>query len=356
MLLLFVIIVVANANYCDPPKLDLIKLNNYTLKHVSTIIRHGDRASVMDIGKYLQCENGQCVSTQLTNKGIEQHKQLGIFMREYLDSYQFFDNPNNATIQIRSTNTQRTISSTNAFISTFVNNSFINYNGVEIRTKNDSLCYKHFECPLINKLISEQDDLLFLHDYNESMQNVSKKFERITQLGVEERNKLVFYADYTNCLRCHNLSFPCYNGECLDRNDHEKMNSFVVEWFKKHSSHPYLAKLEGSPMFKELLINIENSLNCNNANCSKYHHYTGHDYTLYPLLTLLGQNITEWIPYASYMIFEVFEKEELFIRISFNSKPIKFSKCEQNNDGLYSWRCFKAEIQKEFTDYIDCFN
>ena len=79
-------------------------------------------------------------------------------------------------------------------------------------------------------------------------------------------------------------------------------------------------------------------------NAVKLNLYSGHDTTLLPLLSALGIDISNWPPYASNIIFELYRKNvsgksEYFVKVLYNGE-------EQRVTGEYSTMCPLATFIK----------
>ena len=196
---------------------------------------------------------------------------------------------------------------------------------------------------------------------NQSRKSIRETEEKVIRVFNFKANemKLDHYVDIFNCRICHHNELPCRNGECVT------MDDYNVMWKQSRYENKYLyrkqlAAVQIGYFMNELLDRIDSVLN--STSTFIYEHYSGHDTTLFPLLSLFDFDLsTQWPPYASFLNLEYFHKEEkskcindIYIRITLNNKILKLP-LTSHGDGMYSYKEFRKHMM-EYLSNIECNN
>ena len=91
----------------------------------------------------------------------------------------------------------------------------------------------------------------------------------------------------------------------------------------------------------------------------KMYLYGGHDSGVIPIIGALGYDITEWVPYADIVAFELFKRKsngQYFVLMSYNGEILAPSMCDcdANEYQLCSWNKFKDFMQKVTPTQSEC--
>ncbi|KAL7719097.1 Lysophosphatidic acid phosphatase type 6 [Entamoeba marina] len=384
---LFTALVVSSyANYCQAPLPKMVHVPpDFKIVFVQTLARHGDRSPMNSFdgdNAYYNCSSesssslrlgdefgtatntqkvnvvdkkrnifaqkhfwsGNCEVTQLTSKGIQQHHELGKAQREkYLKMGLIPSTYDDSKIYIRSTEKSRTIQSSQAFTQTFYPTSTRSNNEaipihvtpieIEVMRPNRNLC------KAIGKKESDvYKNFAIINETRSAIKEVEEKAIRV--LGFRSKYQwLEDYIDILNCRICSGIELPCRNGECLTRDD------FDVLWYQTQLENRYLyrndglAQLQNGFFLRELIESADMVFNGTSSHV--YEHYTGHDSTLIPFLSLIGQDVFIWPPYASHIDIEHYMKgNEKYVRVVYNNGVLQLPFCEQQN-GFCKWNEYR---------------
>jgi acid phosphatase len=160
---------------------------------------------------------------------------------------------------------------------------------------------------LCDKISIEEQNTYNIKEVAETraqVRDIEEKFIRI--LGFKSKHPwLEDYVELIQCRKCHHFSFPCRNGECITQDDFDKL------WYQTQFENRYLYRADGLAQlqlgfFMEDLINRADAA-LNGSSQFVYEHYTGHDSTLIPFISLIGEDVFIWPPYASHIDIELYE-------------------------------------------------
>jgi hypothetical protein len=143
---------------------------------------------------------------------------------------------------------------------------------------------------------------------------------------------------------CHGMPLPSVNGEPLFRDDEmQKLAKFVdfEAALKNGDAGPVslkAAQMTSRGMLEEVMDRIQRPPQ------HKFFLYSAHDTTILNLLGALDAENKSWPPYASNMIFEVWQQaDEVFLRIIYNGDIVKVKK---------NWCDFRRCSMNRFIDFF----
>ncbi|KAL7714621.1 Acid phosphatase [Entamoeba marina] len=327
---------------CHPPTFNYKTLKDYQTKKVLILTRHGNRASLVNDQVLNICNGvkGGCRDAELTDIGKNQLFSLGQNIQK---TFNFTEKLSLNNILIQSSNSQRTIESAIQFSSGLLGEKFLKN---ELTINSNILPYcDNYEC---NNIVQQHHNSFF--DINPQVENVLQKFKRILHY-LDITNTMYSYFivfDHMTARMCSGMELPCYNGECILENDLSLLTTFN-EYVYLHRHSKEIASYESANLILDITKELNGDFNCNNGTCNvNYQHFltlfSGHDNTIIDVLHLLGVDVFEWIPFASNIIFEVVEKENVqYVRAFYNSNKIRLctshkSLCElkEFNDWMHS--------------------
>ncbi|XP_028391161.1 counting factor 60-like [Dendronephthya gigantea] len=379
---LFLIIAITALNYCaadlppycGPDSGDYPKSSGGKLLQVHLVARHGDRiqanagqcwkgdehlwdclltdAITPTINRdqhYLRVERlyrkvfytgreevpGNCALGQLTSIGFKQQLSNGENYRKiYVESG--FLSPNFSSVEhrVRSTNMFRTLQSAQGFMTGMFPPSqpVVGRAGImDINTMdgtyenmypNDKLCPKSKD--YITAYFKSQD---FLDHYN----SVSKQLVEDLQKALDDETftyqDIFMLFDCLNVFKCHEVDTPAGITQDLYQRVSEEV-TYVFYQMYAYPSPAEAAKVGIGFFIKEVQQEIEAKI----AMESKLDFilYSGHDVTLMTLLLAFNVSDGVWPPYASQMIFEVYQMTDNShtMRILYNGKVMKLPFCD----------------------------
>ncbi|XP_066297179.1 2-phosphoxylose phosphatase 1-like [Branchiostoma lanceolatum] len=131
---------------------------------------------------------------------------------------------------------------------------------------------------------------------------------------------------------CNRLELPCttHTQACLEREHARNVLKFINqdEQQRRESFNNY-SRLAIQPLLSSIAKRMER-LAEEKADFAKFVVYSGHDMTMTPLLSVLGLTHARWVPYASHVVMEMWERDRHEEQTSFekNSTLTKPRKLE----------------------------
>jgi len=391
--LIAVLVLCASADYtsyCQAPLPKYIPPSNgLTLRQVAVFSRHGDRSPIHalphqrseskvvwtcdqhiisgtntsgngDIGltyaSYMPLNNiwaskqgawhGNCYPGQLTKKGAVMTYQLGQALREvYVNQFKLLPATlDSSLLYLRATHVPRAQQSLFSIIQGL-------YPAATRRTPQtaipfhvvsdayETLLPNSGACPRINQL----------HKIARQQSGWEKELKKTTPIinkavsitgtkgsSLDSPNAVTSWLDVLYTRLCNDMPLPCKGNECITKGEANTIGdvaTYIVnhEYDVNTSGCGYeAAKLTAGPMLQELLGFQEKMIGGDPA-APRYVHFSAHDTTLIPLMAALQNHAPDYIPYASTIIFELFESKvnngNFFIRAMLNNKPLLIPGC-----------------------------
>jgi len=271
---------------------------------------------------------GNCSLGQLTEKGIQQHLQLGSQLRSlYVDDYEFLPSQLDLdTIWVRSTDVPRTFQSAMANLwALYPPSSRPGEVGIiDLHTMdggNEDM-FDNGNCPKYNQRT------LQLQNTSEWAAHVAKYAslaQQVAQIfGVAYPPSWSQLVDNLEARRCHQLPFP--KGIT---NDMLTQFMTAASWELNYLwNDPIIGRLGLGQFLGELFERIIGFIGGDDT--VKYYYYSGHDSTVGPLSALIGGFDGMWPPYASHIEFELLssvDETEYFVQVKYNGEIVQSPGC-----------------------------
>lgn len=346
---------------------------NGSLAFVAVIIRHGDRSplrpirnqSIINCGttnspllqKYLKTlkhlrgsakhlapfttfplhpAEKQCTSAQMTLLGAHQHLMVGrVLQKSYIEDHGLLGkNWTNTDIKLFSTIFSRTFQSAVAFLFGFL--PTFNISNIKIIPSPDErFCMSEYycKCPLADQLErliwKKRRRLLNSHP---AVLHLMQRLSPIVKSQPNHPDILDPFEMFDSLMGyvCHGSHLPCIPGtnECVTF-EHVRNLIAYIDWlgrqFIRDNTNTKAAMLNMQGFLNHLVFTIKNFISGKDP--AKFVLYSGHDITLEPLSAALGIDDGNMIPYASRIVFEVYNytfnnKVKYVMKVLFNGKDV----------------------------------
>ena len=371
--------------YCNSPHKvsgeEGIKDSEFRLKQVQILIRHGDRAPIdlqalpnttpvqiscffnkagkeysVELERFREVvqrgafqiygskiqhlikENFFCSGGQLTPFGYLQHIFLGEYMKyRYDDFFEKVDVINE--VLVKSTDVSRTIQSSAALLTgMFYEKLKPASKPVAINVYKDVIEEGHLildetnqniHCSTINEIRSEYLKNSTYIKFYQSLVPLYESFAEVLSVNKKYIPRIGRIVDVLYARLCHNQGIPY--------GPHMQIPSTLVEQ-AFHKAHIYFtltssvaAEHQTLSILSQIAAQSYETLIKLKADSKKVVIYSGHDSMITPALVLLGINDNRWPPYASRIVFEIYQKNEiqdvsvrdLYVRVLYNGKVMK---------------------------------
>ncbi|EDR28431.1 prostatic acid phosphatase precursor, putative [Entamoeba dispar SAW760] len=340
-------------------------MESYEFHHIKTEVDKEKMVFAKD-----NMYGGSCQMGQLTRKGLNQLATLGDKVRaSYVGDNNFLPTYMNISdIYVRSTKVWRVIQSAESFLQ----HLYPSYSRdpdarIRVNTVPSEIEYAVYNdygmCPREAELEKELFDKWFVDEldlrHKEPYASILAKAERF--FGVCNYNWYDAYFDILQEIQCNKLEWPCIDTEsgekeCFTEEEFNKLVELVyhdgVYRFFDNDTIP-LARLDAGWFLRDIL-SFQQMKHEGKTNV-KYTHFHAHDTTIYPLVSLLEGDYSSWPPYASYIIFEMYEKDsEYYIRVGYNNKLLDLNFCSKDENGMCKWKSFFDHMSKKIPKSSDC--
>ncbi|PJF18156.1 hypothetical protein PSACC_01997 [Paramicrosporidium saccamoebae] len=317
-------------DYCQAP---FPTVESYTrpagmsLRHVSVVLRHGDRTPIEPLSSHLDnwgalIDPATLQDQQfpfrgyeglLTRTGQDQHIRLGASLREIYD--EFLPNPYLGGLRVRCTHFSRTFQSARSFLRGLypVNADVI---PVEVQHTVPILVENRQDCPRLTQLVKR-------HQSNALYKHLQQEMQRLQQ---QMHTSMSFFnlADNHFCRKCHD--------RVVEDEEICRVSRDAFRFLLQHSAQDReLAKLQTGSTISALLAQLTTS--------DSMDIFAAHDSTIAYLHSSLQTGHYEWPPYAANMLFEVWQQTESvpadsespsFVRVLYNGKTIALPWCQSD--------------------------
>jgi len=354
-------------DYCGvTPSSQNYTYDNVVVKHVSLIIRHGDRApanACWKDGPSWDCQNfghidkstseshtfdslflrnelpGTCEKGQLTRKGYDQHVQNGAFLRDlYINRLSFLPpHWNSKDFYIRTTNYQRTRLSAQGLIEglypirTSINGSS---SGEENRItfitgdkEQDNMFVNSAFCPLTKEVWSEVKSTEKVKEKEKLYGPLFQEIADIFGWSADRKPLEIF-----DCFQAH----ACNKMEFLEGMTPEMYFQirYYVNWlhnevYTSQQQNYSFAQIAMGSFVRDILDILDPVHSCDSS--IKFALYGGHDTTIFPLLEAYKVWDGSWPSYASLLQIEMLSDlltQNDFVRFIYRNKPLRLPECE----------------------------
>lgn len=277
---------------------------------------------------------GNCALGQLTSIGFKQQLDNGENYRKvYVDSGFLLKNFSSVEHRVRSTDIFRTLQSAQMFMTGLFppsqpvegRSGIMDINTMDATYENlypnSKLCPKSEEYILAYFKSSE-----FLDHY----QSVSVQLVKDLQTALDDDtfayNGIFQLFDCLNVFKCHEVAIPPGITQELYQRVTEEV-TYVFNHMYAYPSMQEAAKVGIGFFVKEMFKEVADMMD--NESKLKFILYSGHDVTLMPLQLAFNISDGVWPPYASQLIFEVYQMSDnsFSLRILYNGKVQKMPFC-----------------------------
>ena len=397
--------------------------SSYKLVQVHVVIRHGDRSPMYGVGGikkrlHLDCtleslkglqnvsalqnyksamettwqdahsgsaalmyglypKEKTCMGAQLTGIGAAQHLGNGINLkRTYIDKHKLLEpNFNASEIHIRTTSYSRTYQSAIAFLYGFLPKFDLTklkiFTGDPpnfcASTKNKSRGYSCM-CSTVNSYEEKaQKETKRKRKSSKLYSSLNSELSDLTGTPVDKLTWISSILDYLNGYVCHSLPLPCYkqSGKCftwqLIGRIWNYRDTYVSRAEAVNYSYKKYARLYMHPLLREIAKRMGRVVQ--RKDIVKFVLYSGHDMTITPLKTALGFNEGLHPPFASRIVFELYNylptnlPQGYFTRYLYNgedvTKKVIFCAGKTNRDGLCAIEYFLQFVMYDNLKYFN---
>ncbi|XP_006818112.1 2-phosphoxylose phosphatase 1-like [Saccoglossus kowalevskii] len=290
-----------------------------------------------------------CAESTLTPLGALQHLLLGNHLQE-----RYFKNTNlfpahkwsGDELLVESTPYARTVQSSVAFLYGFLPDfDFTRFQMKLSTTQWLNFCDKNCKCDAMKMYMVENDeDLQKLRMKNINLTSVLSEMADILEIQPDKFVYPTKVQDSLTGLICHKKKLPCGAKNCVNIPHHFgtiiNHTYMVAEVTNKgfNTARQKYVGLHMQPLLEKILKVMETQII--NKKSVKFSLFSAHDVTISPMVDVLDLPEHVWPPYASRLIFELWENTktaEHFISIIYNGKNLtqhaRFCR-SVTNDGL----------------------
>ncbi|KAL7720352.1 Acid phosphatase [Entamoeba marina] len=207
------------------------------------------------------------------------------------------------------------------------------------------MVYDFYECPK-RKVLKETLKNGPIRQQRKTLSSLLKANQIITSNTTNDVMDINIFklSDIINALKCHHNPLPCDNkGSCLLITDVQEVWKQTKQEMKELFGSQEYSSLSIGFFLQELLSDAVHHIDKKQKHFSLY---SGHDTTLYPILSLFGVDINFWPPYASFIMIEYMEnKSTTYVRILFNGVELKQPWC---NGYVCTFDSFKSYLKKNY--------
>ena len=330
---------------------------NYKLQQIHIVIRHGDRAPIvldtlpnskpveisctfnkswsfandlLEIRKgadvfevagakkypILQ-EREVCIGAQLTPVGFSQHLNNGKFLRRYYDDF-IESIEHSSQVKVKSTAYSRTVQSAASLLYGLFGRRFAREKLV-IDVESDKYRETHFlqhvngehiYCPVLaQKLREVWGDERVRYLKRTYIENIQKEFAKIFDSDVGKIASLDRLIDILYANLCHDRDLPKGPNGLVSYN--LASSSFGIANQLITVKHDRIAQLQTLAIISQVIAEVAKLIDDNYAQTSsKLVLFSGHDTVISPLLSTLGIHDWRWPPYASRLVFELWNDRD----------------------------------------------
>ncbi|OQV17140.1 putative 2-phosphoxylose phosphatase 1 [Hypsibius exemplaris] len=363
-------------HYCEGPRLNETRDRKETLLAVQMLIRHGDRGALFAVKdeSHISCPFDEshslpdtflayyhaassaatksktsaafshvpgmtgCLKGELTSKGVIQHLQLGSSVRARLGENS--ERWSLETVTVHSTYYPRTYQSALAFMHGLDPATETIPRKIEIAPPGDHMfCTMAHTCNCkTSKNIGAEYNRLSKELFELSPEKVSLTSRLLGIIGshlerpIENRPTHVF--DVLLQFACHGKRMPCFEGTCVTYHELVDVITLLENLSQKLSALPAVREFCILDAYGLLHTVTENLQAIANGNMSKtpekrFTLFSAHDSTVVPVMTALGLPFRIVIPYASFVMFELYsvagDGGNVYLRVIYNGEDVTAS-------------------------------
>uniref|UniRef100_A0A7E4VA02 2-phosphoxylose phosphatase 1 n=1 Tax=Panagrellus redivivus TaxID=6233 RepID=A0A7E4VA02_PANRE len=306
-------------------------------------------------------QRSKCSIGNLTAEGALQLVKLGDFLRtQYVESGVL---DASTVVDFQVSPYRRTFQSAVAFASSFFFPLRQLYPEIILQAaKTTYFCNEdNCTCPQIEglrKVFHQERSAIYIRRYPD-LSTELQAFAKASKMA-PFKHPLEFIDVVLGQYACRRQPLPCFEGKCISTEGiaeaSEAVSSLVREVFSLSKPLRTLYAVESYPILNSVANTIAEIRK--DRTSKRVNIFSGHDITLMPLEFTLGLNITAFPPpYASRLVFEVYEKTDqttsdvdwLFLRVLYNGvdHTTNLSFCKTFVDGLCPANAFEKFARSE---------
>ncbi len=289
------------------------------------LIRHGDRTPVQEIpnSPYPWKEG----LGELTALGKKQEFNLGRQLREqYIQHYHLLPlRYHPETLYVRSTNMNRTMQSSQSFLTGLypLDSQAIPINTVEL--KKDHLLKVQISSNIFSKIKLYFYTRKLWKEKTTPIQDKIEYWRKTTGLPLTDFQQLCRLGDNLYIRKLHHIPLP--NG--ITDQDARTIISLgqwvaVTAYKRKEISYP-----TGHTFLTTVVTDMNQSIQ--GKSTLKYILFSGHDSSIMSVMNTLGTPLEKIPPYASHLNFSLFKNNgNYYVKVSMNNNPVIVPGCDKN--------------------------
>ena len=302
-----------------------------------------------------------CTRAILTGMGAVQHLISGIHLRNiYINRHGLLSEKwNSSHFQILTTQYSRTYQSAVALLYGLIPN--FNLSKIAIKFAGyPAFCTRDMalltgigcHCGIISHLNKLGDKKVAQLNTNITLyRDLVKELSKLAGVKV---TGVTGFIDALSAYECHNISLPCYvDGErCYTKELVDKLwrlRDIKTQDDARNQFHHTSARLRVQPLLSYIFRHMEKAVTQSSL---KFALYFGHDSSITPLLVSLGFGGSTHPPYASRIVFELYENKsnssDFFLKILYNGQDVTrsviFCRGKTTPDGLCPMKCLQQYI------------
>ena len=299
------------------------------LKLVHLLYRHGDRTLCggYPTDPYSDPSNWPVGFGQLTSVGKRMHFELGRWLRKRYDGF-LSSKYSEDEIYVRSTDVDRTLMSAESNLAgLYPPSGYLKWNldlawqPIPVHTVpkqwDNLLTNNHKECPKLAEMREQLKDSLFMTGVYEDNKDLFDYISKHSGWNIKSVDELDLIYDSLLIDKLYNKTLPNWTASVFPGGKFEELRNLV---FVMDSFDLEMKRLQGGPFISELVGHYDdvegNTLAPANR---KVFMYSAHDTTVSYVMNTLGIYDGLAPPYASLLMFELYDVDGLHVKISWRN-------------------------------------
>ena len=314
--------------HCDLRHLTTVNNDTHSVDEVSRLYRKNYMAEEEQLP-------GNCATGELTSVGAQQHQQLGAKIRHrYVDEFGLLPPEVDPSVMfLRSTDVPRTLASAMNFLEGLYPSlrELPKTGGLEsildiftMAFQNEFLLPTSVYCPIFAEKLKEAQKLPEWENYFQKLQPLAKQLEKAWNLTTPIGTSFAGPYDTSWCRFSHQKPLP----PLVDLSVLKTLSDAALFQITFPYSLNSVAQYGLGKLFQMILHNMETTQAGTNPH--KFMLYSGHDTTIGPVLAALGIPLTEYPPYASHILVELFQNTtdgSYHVGLQYNGEDVSSLEC-----------------------------
>ncbi|KAH9488850.1 mitochondrial acyl carrier protein [Bulinus truncatus] len=299
-----------------------------TLKLVSVLYRHGDRSPTAVYPLDINQPNTTWPDGLgwLSKIGIQQHFELGQYLKQQYDGFINTSYYRNSEILIQSSGVERCLMSAYSNLAGLyppqgeqIWNPELLWQPIPVHTTNTSTDNKlalQAPCPRYDQIFQEVMNSQPIRKEEEENKVFYRMVENNTGIVKESIRDIWTVVDTLFCERAHNLT---WNNWVNQEGVWEKLDSLKSQSFDLLTFTPEMARLKGGPLLKEIIANMI-AATTQDKPSPKFYMYSAHDTTVSALLSAMHVFDRHAPMYRALVMVELhYIQNDYFVRIYYRN-------------------------------------